>query len=152
MKKNNITTNIGTLGLGNMTFNEDCISVLIDICDMSDNLKDAVTKAIEIAKTERIKEWENIIKEMCAKNSNHRERLINELSYHATWSDKIVIDCTYLDITIHSGNDIDYSIEICFHDENNHRQDGHASIAVDLSEYQNELKKIIVKAMVDKFF
>ena len=46
------TTNIGVLELGSLTFNEDYMEVAIDICDMSDNLKAEVEKAIEIAKAE----------------------------------------------------------------------------------------------------
>ena len=46
------TTNIGVLELGNLTFDEDYMEVSIDICDMSDNLKAEVDKAIEIAKVE----------------------------------------------------------------------------------------------------
>ena len=41
------TTNIGVLELGNLTFDEDYMEVSIDICDMSDNLKAEVDKAIE---------------------------------------------------------------------------------------------------------
>lgn len=44
------TTNIDVLELGNWTFDEDYMQVSIDICDMSDNLKAEVAKAIEIAK------------------------------------------------------------------------------------------------------
>ena len=57
------TTNIGILELGNLTFNQDYIEVAIDICDMSDNLKAEVEKAIEIAKVKYTKEHDALNKE-----------------------------------------------------------------------------------------
>lgn len=57
------TTNIGVLELGSLTFNEDYMEVAIDICDMSDNLKAEVEKAIEIAKAECIKKWNTFYNE-----------------------------------------------------------------------------------------
>ena len=44
------TTNIGVLELGNITFDEDYMEVSIDICSMSDGLREEVEKAIEIGK------------------------------------------------------------------------------------------------------
>lgn len=48
------TINIGILELGNLTFDEDYMAVSIDICDMSDEIKEEVAKAIEIAKVKHI--------------------------------------------------------------------------------------------------
>lgn len=45
-----------------------------------------------------------------------------------------------------------YRIEIDIEDKADDRIFTSASIDVDLSEYQNELKKVIVKAMIDNFF
>ena len=44
------TMNIGVLELGNLTFDEDYMEVSIDICDMSEDLKVELNKAIEIEK------------------------------------------------------------------------------------------------------
>lgn len=147
MKKTNITTSIGTLALGNLTLNEDSISVLIDICSVSDTLKIEINKAIEIAKVEHVKKWERVIQEVCNTNPGHEKDLQQRLSYNTIWSDMVVIDCTYLDVTLASGKDAEYNIVVIFHDETNERHEGSASIKVDLSKYQNELKKIIIKAM-----
>lgn len=40
------TTNIGILELGNLTFDEDYMEVSIDICDMSDGLKEEVKRQL----------------------------------------------------------------------------------------------------------
>lgn len=45
-----------------------------------------------------------------------------------------------------------YRIEIDIEDKKDDRVWTGASVDVDLSEYQNELKKVIVKAMIDNFF
>lgn len=136
------TTNIGELELGNITFNEDYMEVSIDICDMSDSLKAEIRKAIEVKKTESIKELDKI----------YKERL--ELpKFDMVWSSKpAVIDYTYLWIILEGGKSITYSIEMGFHDAENDRLGECASVAVDLSEYTNELKKAVINALLDRFF
>lgn len=135
------TTNIGILELGNLTFDEDYMEVFIDICDMSDNLKAEVDKAIEIAKVRYTEERE-------ADNKEHGYNL------PTVWSDKpVVMDFTYLRVVLESGKAIKYTICIRFHDaDNNYMEQWDCDIAVDLSEYANELKKAIIKVLVDKFF
>lgn len=136
------TTNIGVLELGNLTFNEDYIEVSIDICDMSDCLKAEIEKAIEARKIESAKEWEQIYNE------------------HPDWercnrvfSDKLaVIDFTYLNIVLEADKPIKYSVVVCFHDAENDYLETDASITVDLSEHTDELKKAIIKVLIDKFF
>ncbi|MCM1009217.1 MAG: hypothetical protein NC485_15115 [Ruminococcus flavefaciens] len=139
------TTNIGTLELGNLTFDEDYIQVSIDICNMSDNLKSEVIKAIDARKIESIKEWEDVYSE-----NPDLEKLIER---RICWSNApAVIDYTYLDIILEADKETSYSIEIVFHDSENDCLEERTSIAVDLSKYQNELKKMIIKVLVDKFF
>ena len=82
------TTNIGVLELGNITFDEDYMEVSIDICSMSDGLREEVEKAIEIGKVNRTREIEKF----------NREHGFNIPS---VWSDKPVkIDFTYLRVVI----------------------------------------------------
>jgi hypothetical protein len=135
------TTNIGILELGNLTFDEDYMEVSIDICDMSDNLKAEVAKAIEIAKVRYTEERE-------ADNKEHGYNL------PTVWSDKpVVMDFTYLRVVLESGKAIKYTICIGFRDaDNDYMEQWDCDIAVDLSEYANELKKAIIKVLVDKFF
>ncbi len=135
------TTNIGILELGNLTFNEDYMEVSIDICDMSDDLKAEVAKAVEIAKVQYTKENETLNAE-------------NGYNLPTVWSDKPVnMDFTYLRVVLEAGKPIDYSICFGFTDaDNDHMECWGGSITVDLSEYANELKKAIIKVLVDKFF
>lgn len=135
------TTNIGILELGNLTFDEDYMEVSIDICDMSDSLKAEVDKAIEIAKVQYSKE---------------NETLNAENGYHlpTVWSEKpVVMDFTYLRVILEAGKPIHYQICVGFEDaDNKMMEQWDCAITVDLSEYANELKKAIIKVLIDKFF
>lgn len=135
------TTNIGVLELGNLTFDEDYMVVSIDICDMSDDLKAEVEKAIEIAKVSYSKNHRTI-------NAEHG------YSLPTVWSDKpVIINFTYLHVVLEAGKPIDYQICVGFTDADNKMMEcWDCAITVDLSEYANELKKAIIKVLVDKFF
>lgn len=135
------TTNIGILELGNLTFDEDYMEVSIDICDMSDSLKAEVAKAIEIAKVKYTEEVEEY----------NRERGNNR---NSTWSNKpVIMDFTYLRVVLEANKPITYTICIGFHDAvDEYMEQWDCAITVDLSEYSNELKKAIIKVLVDKFF
>ena len=104
-----------------------------NICDMSDSLKAEVDKAIEIAKVQY---------------TEHNKALNAEKGYNlpTVWSDKpVIIDFTFLRVVLKAGEPITYTICIGF-------EQWDCDIAVDLSEYANELKKAIIKVLVDKFF
>lgn len=140
-KERTETTNIGILELGNLTFDDDYMEISIDICDMSDDLKEEVKKAIEIGKIKYIEKMEAFNKEY----NTH---------WNIAWSkESVVIDFTYLRVILKAGKPIDYSIELGFTDaidKNMNQWD--CSISVDLSEYTNVLKKAVIKALIDKFF
>lgn len=135
------TTDIGILELGNLTFNEDYMVVSIDICNMSSNLKAEVDKAIEIAKAQYTSEHETLSAEY-------------DYNFHTVWSNKpVVMDFTYLNVVLEAGKPIDYQICVGFHDaEDKHMECWDCAITVDLSEYANELKKAVIKVLIDKFF
>ncbi len=136
------TMNIGELELGNLTFNEDYMEVSVDICDMSDSLKAEVNKAIELRKAESVKEWDEIYK-------THPELAAHDRKCS---SSPAVTDYTYLRIILEGGKAITYSIEAGFHDADNDHLEECAGIAVDLSEHTNELKKAVIKVLLDRFF
>lgn len=136
------TTNIGALKLGNLTFDEDYMEVSIDIFEMSAGLKAEIDKAIEVKKVEDEKEW----KDFYEKNSEAKR-------VERKWSDKpAVIDFHYLHIVLEAGKATKYTIEVGFHDAENEYMEAVASVTVDLSEYENELKKQIVQVLIEKFF
>lgn len=135
------TTDIGVLELENLTFDEDYMEVSIDICGMSDDLKAEVDKAIEIAKVQY---------------TEYYEKVNAEKGYHLStvWSNEpVIINFTYLNVYLEAGKPINYQIRIGFTDAiDDCMECWDCSITVDLSEYANELKKAIIKVLVDKFF
>lgn len=83
------TTNIGVLELGNITLDEDYMEISIDICDMSEDLKAQLNKAIEI---EKVRYSEEVKKDM-------------ESGISMVWSDKpVVMNYTYLRVRLEAGN------------------------------------------------
>lgn len=135
-------SNIGILELDNFVFNEDYMEVFIDVCDMSDNLKAEVAKAIEARKIESAKEWDQFY----AEHTDYKR-------VNRTFSSKReVIDFTYLNVILKADEPIQYSVVVGFHDADNECLEENAEIAVDLSEHAEELKKMIIKALIDKFF
>jgi len=150
--KNSITTTIGTIDLNNIEFCNDMISVIIGITDVSEKLKSEIKKAINIEKDANIAKQRDLIKEIYTNNPGHEKELFDKLSFYTKWSDEIIIDNIYLDVDFKVGEKAIYQINVVFHDKENKMRYSNVSIAVDLSEYQNELKKIIINAMIDKFF
>lgn len=139
------TTNIGVLELGNITLDEDYMEISIDICDMSEDLKTELNKAIEI---EKVRYSEQIKKDMENGVSIHPSKR------STVWSNKpVVMNYTYLRVRLEAGKPIDYSIEFGFSDSDNSFMEAWGgSITVDLSAHTNELKKAIIKVLIDKFF
>lgn len=139
------TTNIGVLELGNITIEEDYMEVCIDICDMSEELKKELKKAIEVEKIRFVEKRKCLLAEHETPVPKEREHLV--------WSDKaVVMDFQYLRVRLEAGKPIDYAIQFGFHDsvdENMEAWDG--SITVDLSDYADELKVAIINVLVGKF-
>lgn len=134
MKRKNITTTIGTINLNNIEFCENLLDVFIGIESVSDDIQKKINEAVEMSKAEHMQ----MVKEHF---KNHE----------LYWTDAGVN--TYLSLHIIVDNkEFSYRIEIDIEDKADGRIFTSASIQVDLSEYQNELKKVIVKAMIDKFF
>lgn len=134
MKRKNITTSIGTINLNDIDFCEDTLDVFIGIESVSADIQSKINEAVEIAKAEHLQR----IKEYFTNKD-------------CKWTDAGVD--TYLSLHIIVENKkFSYRIEIDIEDKADGTMWTSASIEVDLSEYQNELKKVIVKAMIDKFF
>ena len=140
-KANTETTNIGDLELGNLIFDDDYLEISIDICSISDDLRKKVEKVIESGKGK-------YSEKMQAFNTKHNTQ------WNTNWSSKpVVMDFLYLSVILKGGELKDCSIEIGFSDAiDRDMNQWNCSIAVDLSKYANELKKMVIKALIDKFF
>ena len=132
MKNRTMTTNIGTINLAELDLVEDILEVFIPIIAVSENLKATIEENIQRAKAEYQKEFLD-----CRGKK---------------WSDKgIVMTYQSLHITV---KEKAFSYKLCFDFEDKESSLIYAdfSLEVDLSEHTEELKKLIVKAMICKFF
>lgn len=135
MRRKEITTTIGTINLNDVEFCENSLDVFIGIESVSKEIQEKISKAVEIAKAEHLK----AVKEYC----KHKDLV---------WS-SAGVDIDYLSLHIIVDNkNFTYRIEIDITDKVDGMMYTSASVDVDLSEYQSELKKVIIKAMIDKFF
>ena len=134
MKRNQITTTIGTIDLNDIEFCENTLDVFIGIESVSVDIQDKINKAVEIAKVDHLK----MVKEYYT-NKN------------LDWTDAGVDTDISLHIIVEDKK-FTYRIEIDIEDKEDKRVWTSVSIDVDLLEYQNELKKVIIKAMIDNFF
>lgn len=133
MRRKNITTTIGTINLNDIEFCENTLDVFIGIESVSEEIQKKINEAVEIAKEEYLQ---------MMKSHVHRD---------LTWSN-VGVD---MDLSLHiivDKKDFSYRIEINITDKADDTMWTGASVDVDLSEYQNELKKVIIKAMIDNFF
>jgi len=138
--------NIGIIDLSELILDTELIQLSILIKSMSDKLQKEVNKAIEASKIDYLKDY------------NQRWESGNDFSEFGfkrrelKWSDQGVdIDTLFLDVTIKDKN-ISYCVAVCYVDKEDEYLEYVAYIEVDLSAYNNEIKKLVVKAMIDKFF
>lgn len=134
MKKSNITTSIGTINLNDIEFCENTLDVFIGIESVSVDIQDKINEAVEIAKANHLQ----IVKE----HFIHKD---------LNWTDSGVEAYLTLHLIVEDKKFI-YRIEIDIEDKEDKRVWTSASVDVDLSEHQEEFKKVIIKAMIDNFF
>lgn len=136
MKNRTMTTNIGTINLADLTLADDTFCIFIPIVEVSDGLKATVEENIQKAKDE----WQT----ECLDERGKK------------WSDKGINVITQ-DLRITVGEKrgkkvFDCDLSYTFEDAENPVIWHGFNLEVDLSEHMSELKTLIIKAMIDKFF
>ena len=123
MKKKEITTTIGTINLNDIEFCENTIDVFIGIESVSADIQKKINEAVEIAKADHM-------------------QMVKEYFIHKdlNWTDAGVETNLTLHIIVEDKK-FSYRIEIDITDREDERVWTSASVDVDLSEYQSELKK-----------
>jgi len=140
--------NIGVIDLSELILDTELIQLFIPIKSMSDKLQEEVNHAIEISKVEYVEDLKEFRKDW----KESREIFGTGKHISRKWSDKGVnIDLMSLDVTINKGT-ISYCIDVCYVDSEDDCMENNATIEVDLSAYNNDIKKLVIKAMIDKFF
>lgn len=127
-----MTTNIGTINLAEIELSEDCLEVFIPVITVSDNLKATIEEQSEKTKTE------------------YQRKILD--CKGMKWSDS-GSNITYQALHIAMENH-KISYELCFEveDKENEIIDTGFNLKVDLPEHTEEIKKLIIKAIIDKFF
>ena len=127
-----MTTNIGTINLTDITLAEESIEVFIPITAVSDSLKATIEENIQRAKEEFSEEY---LKDRDLKWSDAGVNLVYQ-SLH------IIMEADHI------------SYELCFNieDKENSSLETGFNLKVDLLEYAAELKMIILEVMTEKFF
>lgn len=132
MKNRTMTTNIGIINLAELDLAEDCLEVFIPIVAVSDNLKSSIEENVQRAKVEHQKEF----LDCRGKKWSDAGIVMTYQSLHITVKDKV------------------FNYELCFDFEDKESSLIYAdfNLEVDLSEHTEELKKLVIKAIIDKFF
>lgn len=132
MKNRTMTTNIGIINLAELDLAEDCLEVFIPIVAVSDNLKSSIEENVQRAKAEHQKEF----LDCRGKKWSDAGIVMTYQSLHITVKDKV------------------FNYELCFDFEDKESSLIYAdfNLEVDLSEHTEELKKLVIKAIIDKFF
>ena len=136
MRNRTMKTNIGTINLADLTLGDETFCIFIPIVEVSEDLKATIEENIQKAKDE----WQ--------------AECLDEVG--KKWSDKGINVVTQdLRITVgeRKGKKVfECDLSYTFEDAGNELIWHGFNIEVDLSEHIAELKKLIVKAMIDKFF
>ncbi len=134
MKRNVITTVIGTINLAEIALMEDMLEVYIPITSVSENVQSIIEENIERAKEE------------------YQRNVLDELYKDIKWSDTGVnTEYIQLHIIIEEKS---FQYELCydFCDKENELISTRLTLDVDLSEHVTELKKLILQTLIEKFF
>lgn len=133
MKKNETVVNYGAIEIGEIEFAEDIIQVWISVESVSDSLKECIDKAIEESKA---------------------EALVNLYGEHGKqWSDKgVTVYGMTLNITARKDKELETELYVGYEDVEDDCMEWGANIAVDLSGHEDELKQLVIKSIVNRFF
>lgn len=134
MERKELHTAIGTIGLDSIEFGEILIDMFFDIKSIPDDIQEKINIAMEDAKAEQLQK----MKEYCANK---------ELSLRVEGIDTRLL----LHISIDNNRGLSSWIEADATDRENDMMWACASVGVDLSEYMEELKPFILKAVAGKF-
>ena len=132
MKNRTMTTNIGTINLADIDVTDDSLEVFIPIVAVSENLKAIIEENVQRAK----EEFQTEFLEGRGKKWSSAGVVMNFQSLHITVKEKA----------------LQYELCFDFEDAEDEMLWTGFTLEVDLSEYEAELKKLIIKATIDKFF
>ena len=127
-KRTKAIANIGTINLDSMEILEDSLSISLDVCEVSEEIKQRIDEAIEQAKKQY------------------------ETDLNRPWIGGHVIDFLAIGLEINKG-ETSYRLTAGYVSDTNDNYWDTATVDIELTETDAvELKKLAVKAVIDKFF
>lgn len=133
MKKNETVINYGAIEIGEIEFAEDIIQVWINVESVSDSLKECIDKAIEESKAEAM---EDLYK-----------------AHNKSWGSKgVTVFGMTLNVIAHKDKELETELYVNYEDVEDDGMWGGACIKVDLSGHESELKQLVIKSIVNRFF
>lgn len=133
MKRNDVVINYGAIEIGEIEFAEDVIQVWIDVKSVSDSLRESIDNLIEESKEEAL---ENLYR-----------------VHGKQWSDKgVTIYGMTLNITARLDNKLETELYVNYEDLEDDSMYWGITIAVDLTGHEAELKQLVIKSIVNRFF
>lgn len=133
MKRNDVFINYGAIEIGEIEFAEDIIQVWIDVKSVSDSLKESIDNLIEESKEEAL---ENLYR-----------------VHGKQWSDEgVTVYGMTLNITARLDNKLETELYVNYEDLEDDSMYWGITIAVDLTGHEAELKQLVIKSIVNRFF
>lgn len=136
----NCTLELG--GISELCPSDRAMDVVIDIENMSSDLRIETDRLIEIEKAKYICEMEK-------RYRKHPDYTKQSLKW---CNEPVIIMASFLQVMLEVGKAIEYRIIVGFMDAADEFMDSVVAMNVDLSEYEAELKTVILKALIDRFF
>lgn len=133
MKRNDMVINYGAIEIGEIEFAEDVIQIWVDVKSVSDNLKGRIDSLIEESKEEAL---ENLYR-----------------VHGKQWGDKgVTVSGMTLNITARLDKELETELYVNYEDLEDDGMDWGITIAVDLTGHEAELKQLVIKSIVNRFF
>lgn len=134
MKTREIKTNLGMVALGAIDILEDSVEVFFDVEKVSDELQELINKEIEVEKV-------------------RHDEAMKEYLHGRKWSEYGVnITGSSVRVNVTDKKEVEAVLFVNFEDKEDERMWSDVSFNIDVSAHSEELKQMIVKAVVNKFF
>lgn len=133
MKRKDTVINYGAIEIGEIEFAEDVIQVWIDVKSVSDSLKECIDKAIEESKIEALEDLYGV--------------------HGKSWGSKgVTVFGMTLNVIAHKDKELETELYVNYEDMEDDNMWGGACIKVDLTGHETELKQLVIKSIVNRFF
>ena len=136
MKHKTFKTSIGSVELGSISVVEDSLMVFFDVDTVSDDLQELINQKIEETKAQYLIDFADVIQK---RNRKWCEAGVNVYGRSIRFS-------------VNEKKEVETTLFVDFEDKEDDCMWTSAEISIDLTAYEDELKQMVVRAVVNKFF